>query len=80
MCEVVELDAAMRDRRDRAREIRPTAQSVLDVIAPADKPENPQADAAPGSRAVCHGEVPWLRQERAIRPKIAAWFAQETGT
>ena len=62
MCEVVELDAAMRDRRDIAREIRPTAQSVLDVIAP----------AAPGSRAVCHGEVPWLRQERAIRPKIAA--------
>ena len=80
ICEVVEPDPALRHHCDLVRESLPAAEPVLDWIARAGKKADRQADAPLGLSAVCRGELPWLRQERAIRPKIAAWFAQETGT
>ena len=75
------------DLDDLAREFEPTAQSIRNWIARADKKEGRQADAPPGLSAVGLDELSrprrenkQLRVERDIRAKVAACFARDTVT
>ena len=81
--QMVELVRAGRDPDDLAREFEPTAQSIRNWIARADKKEGRQADAPPGLSAVERDELSRLRREnkqlrveRDILSKAAAWFAR----
>ena len=84
---MAELARAGCDPEDRAREFEPTAQSIRNWIARADKKDGRQADAPPGSGAVycdewsrprCENERVW--EERDILSKAAPWFGRETET
>ena len=85
--QMVELVRAGRDPDDLAREFEPTAQSIRNWIARADKKDGRQADVPPGLNAAERDELSRLRREnkqlrveRDILSKAAAWFARETGT
>ena len=85
--QMVELVRAGRDPDDLAREFEPTAQSIRNWIARANKKEGRQVDAPPGLSAAERDELSRLRREnkqlrveRDILSKAAAWFARETGT
>jgi len=85
--QMVELVRAGRDPDDLAREFEPTAQSIRNWIAWADKKDGRQADAPPGLSAVERDELSRLRREnkqlrleRDILSKAVACFARETGT
>lgn len=85
--QMVELARAGRDPDDLAREFEPTAQSIRNWIARANKKEGQQGDAPPGLNAVERDELSRLRREnkqlrveRDILSKAAAWFARKTGT
>ena len=82
--QMVEPVRAGRDPDDFAREIEPTAQSIRNWMARADKKEGRQADAPPGLSAVERDELSRLRREneqlrveRDILSKAAAWFARD---
>ena len=82
--QMVELVRAGRDPDDLAREFEPTAQSIRNWMARADKKEGRQADAPPGLSAVERDELSRLRREneqlrveRDILSKAAAWFARD---
>jgi len=84
--QMVDLARAGRDPDDLAREFEPTAQSVRNWIARADKQEGRREDALPGLTSAERDELSRLRQEnrhlrleRDILLKAAAWFARETG-
>ena len=81
--QMVELVRAGRDPDDLAREFEPTAQSIRNWIARADKKDGRQADAPPGLNAAERDELSRLRREnkqlrveRDILSKAAAWFAR----
>jgi transposase len=85
--QMVELVRAGRDPEDLAREFEPTAQSIRNWVAQADRSEGRQADnqarisAAEREELIkLRREVRQLRLERDILSKAAAWFARETGT
>jgi transposase len=85
--QMVELVRAGRDPEDLAREFEPTAQSIRNWVARADRSEGRQPDKAAGISAAereelikLRREVGQLRLERDILSKAAAWFARETGT
>jgi transposase len=85
--QMIELVRAGRDPDDLAREFEPTAQSIRNWIAQADRSEsrrNEGADTTSGAEREelikLRREVRQLRLERDILSKAAAWFARETGT
>jgi transposase len=85
--QMVDLACAGRDPDDLAREFEPTAQSIRNWIAQADKREGRREAALPGLSAAERDELSRLRREnrqlrveRDILSKAAAWFARETGT
>ena len=85
--QMVELVRAGRSPEDLAREFEPTAQSIGNWVAKADKQEGRREEEAPGlttaerdELARLRREVRQLRVERDILSKAAAWFARETGT
>lgn len=84
--QIIDLVRAGRDPDDLAREFEPTAQSIRNWIADADKREGRRESAPPGLSAVERDELARLRREnrqlrveRDILSKAAAWFARETG-
>ena len=85
--QLVELVRSGRSPEDLAREFEPTAQSIGNWVARADRQEGRREEAAPGlmtaerdELARLRREVRQLRVERDILSKAAAWFARETGT
>jgi len=83
---MVELVRAGRDPEDLAREFEPTAQSIRNWLARADRAEGRREE--PGDRATLaerdelvrlRRENKQLRLERDILSRAAAWFARETG-
>lgn len=85
--QMVELVRAGRSPEDLAREFEPTAQSIGNWVAKADKQEGRREEEAPGLTTAerdelgrLRREVRQLRVERDILSKAAAWFARETGT
>jgi transposase len=85
--QMIDLVRAGRDPDDLAREFEPTAQSIRNWVAQADRGEG-RRDDGPGSVSNAEREelvklrreVRQLRLERDILSKAAAWFARETGT
>ena len=84
--QMVDPVRAGRDPDDLAREFEPTAQSIRNWIARADKKEGRGEEALPGLSAAERDEPSRLRREnrqlrveRDILSKAAAWFARETG-
>ena len=83
---IVALARADRDPEDLAREFEPTAQSIRDWVARADRQEGRREEAPPGLSAAEREELARLRREnkqlrleRDILSRAAAWFARETG-
>ena len=83
---MVDLARAGRDTGDLAREFEPTAQSIRNWLAQADKKGGRREEVLPGLRAAERDELSqlrWknrqLRVERDILSKAAAWFARQTG-
>jgi transposase len=84
--QMIDLVRAGRDPDDLAREFEPTAQSIPNWIAKADKKEGRREEVLPGLNAAEQDELSRLRREnkqlrleRDILSKAAAWFARETG-
>ena len=86
--QMIELVRAGRDPEDLSREFEPTAQSIRNWVAHADRQEGLR-DAVKGDAlsaaerdelARLRRENRQLRLERDILSKAAAWFARETGT
>jgi transposase len=70
-----------------AREFEPTAQSIRNWVAQADRSEGRQEDRSGSVSSAereelikLRREVRQLRLECDILSKVAAWFARETGT
>jgi transposase len=85
--QMIDLVRAGRDPDDLAREFEPTAQSIRNWVAQADRSAGRQEDRPDSvSRSErdelikLRREVRQLRLERNILSKAAAWFARETGT
>jgi transposase len=85
--QMVDLAGSGRDPDDLAREFEPTAQSIRNWIAQANKREGRREEALPGLSAAERDELfrlrrenKQLRVERDILSKAAAWFAREAGT
>jgi transposase len=85
--QMIDLVRAGRDPEQLAREFEPTAQSIRNWVAQADRSEGrreKKGDAAAGvdreELIRLRREVRQLRLERDILSKAAAWFARETGT
>ena len=82
--QIVELVRSGRDPEDLAREFEPTAQSIRDWVARADRQEGRREAAPPGlsdaereELARLRRENKQLRLERDILSRAAAWFARE---
>jgi len=80
---MVELVRAGRTPEELSREFEPTAQSIHNWVAHADRDEGRRSD---GLTTVERDELRRLRREnrqlrleREILSKAAAWFARETG-
>jgi len=80
---MVELVRAGRTPEELSREFEPTAQSIHNWVAQADRDEGRRSD---GRTTVERDELRRLRREnrqlrleREILSKAAAWFARETG-
>ena len=83
---MVDLARSGHDPDDLTRKFEPTAQSIRNWIAQADKKEGRREEALPGLSAAERDELSRLRREnrqlrveRDILSKAAAWFARETG-
>jgi transposase len=84
--QMIDLVRAGRDPDDLAREFEPTAQSIRNWVAQADRSEGRREESAGGISSAereeltkLRREVRQLRLERDILSKAAAWFARETG-
>ncbi len=80
--QMIELVRAGRSPEDLAREFEPTAQTIRNWVAPADRDEGRRND---GLTTVEREELRRLRrenrrlrEEREILSKATAWFARET--
>ena len=85
--QMIDLVHAGRDPDDLAREFEPTAQSIRNWVAQADRSKGRQEEGPGGMSNAereelikLRREVRQLRLERDILSKAAAWFARETGT
>jgi len=85
--QMIDLVRAGRDPEQLAREFEPTAQSIRNWVAQADRSEGRREDKDDATSGAdreelirLRREVRQLRVERDILSKAAAWFARETGT
>src|ERR1700741_486617 len=82
--QMVELVQAGRSPEELAREFEPTAQSIRNWVAQAERNEGSRGDglttAAREELNRLRRENRQLRLERDILSKAAAWFARETNT
>jgi transposase len=82
--QLVALVRSGRDPEDLAREFEPTAQSIRNWVAQADRDAGQRHDGLTTEEREelrkLRREVKTLREEREILKKAAAWFARETGS
>jgi transposase len=82
--QLVALVRSGRDPEDLAREFEPTAQSIRNWVAQADRDAGQRHDGLTTEEHAelrkLRREVKTLREEREILKKAAAWFARETGS
>lgn len=80
---MVDLVLAGRTPEDLEKEFEPTAMSIRNWVAKAEKPgkQKPSTQSNDDRQELekLRREVRILREEREILKKAAAWFAQETG-
>jgi transposase len=83
--QMVDLVRAGRDPEDLAKEFEPTAQSIRNWVAVADKRDGRRAEAGDALTSVEREELLKLRREnkqlrleRDILSRATAWFARET--
>jgi len=80
--QMIELVRAGRTPDALAKEFEPTAQTIRNWVAQADRDEGRRPDglttAERGELTRLRRENRQLRQERDILAKAAAWFARET--
>jgi len=80
--QMVELVRAGRTPEELSREFEPSAQSISNWVAQADRDEGRRKDglttAERDELRRLRKEVRQLKVEREILSKAAAWFAQET--
>lgn len=80
--QMVELVRAGRTPEEPAKEFEPTAQSIRNRVAQADRDEGRREDGLTGAEkeelARLRREVRRLREEREILGKAAVFFARET--
>ena len=81
---MVELVRAGRNPQELAKEFEPSAQSIRNWVAQADRDEGLSSDGltTPELEELrkLRRENRQLKQEREILAKAAAWFARETGS
>jgi len=79
---MVDLVRAGRSPDELAKEFEPTAKSIRDWVAQADRDEGRRADGLTSAEREelvrLRREVKQLKLEREILSKAAAWFARET--
>ena len=79
---LIELVRAGQEPEDLARKFEPTAQSIRNWVAQADRDDGRRADGLTTEEREelrrLRREVKVLREERDILKKAAAWFARET--
>jgi transposase len=79
---MVDLVRAGRSAEELAKEFEPTAKSIRDWVAQADRDEGRRADGLTSAEREelvrLRREVKQLKLEREILSKAAAWFARET--
>ena len=82
--QMVALVRAGRTPEELGREFEPTAQSIRNWVAQADRDEGRREDGLTTAEREelrrLRRENRQLRQEREILSKAAAWFARETGS
>jgi len=82
--QLVALVRSGRDPEDLAREFEPTAQSIRNWVAQANRDAGQRHDGLTTEEREelrkLRREVKTLREEREILKKAAAWFARETGS
>jgi transposase len=80
--QMVELVRAGRTPENLAKEFEPTAKSIRDWVAQADRDEGRREDGLTSAEREelnrLRREVKQLKLEREILSKAAAWFARET--
>ena len=81
--QLVALVRSGRDPEELARQFEPTAQSIRNWVAQADRDAGQRHDGLTTEEREelrkLRREVKTLREEREILKKAAAWFARETG-
>ena len=81
---LVDLVRAGRSPEELAEKFEPTAQSIRNWVAQADRDDGVRADCLTTEEREelrrLRREVKTLREEREILKKAAAWFARETGS
>lgn len=82
--QLIELVHAGRSPAELAREFEPTAQTIQNWVAQAQRDRGTRTDGPTTAEQVelrqLRREVRQLKLERDILSKAAAWFARETGT
>ena len=82
--QIIELVRAGRSPDDLAKEFEPTAQSIRNWVAQAERDGGRRDDGLSSAErdelSRLRRENRQLRQERDILSKAAAWFARETNT
>jgi transposase len=82
--QLVALVRSGRDPEALAREFEPTAQSIRNWVAQAERDTGQRQDGLTTEEREelrkLRREVKTLREEREILKKAAAWFARETGS
>ncbi|MEM5461940.1 transposase [Paraburkholderia phytofirmans] len=81
---IVELVKAGRRPEELEKEFEPTAQTIYNWVAQADRDTGVRHDGLTSAErqelARLRREVRQLKMERDILPHAAAWFARETGS
>lgn len=80
--QLIDLVRSGRTPESLAQEFEPTAQSIRNWVAQADRDEGLRGDGLTSAERAeltkLRGENRRLRQEREILKKAAAWFAKES--
>jgi transposase len=81
---LIEMVRAGRNPEELAEKFEPTAQSIRNWVAQAERDEGRRTDGLTTEERDelrrLRREVKSLREEREILKKAAAWFARETGS